>query len=236
MSPKRLQPPSERTIRATDAVTAVLADRVREERRRRQWTIAALADLAGLSKPSVVAMEHAHRASLEAWVAVAQALGLELQLDLADPRRRRSTSRLEDPVHAAMGELEAAHLQGLGFPVAIDEPYQHFQFAGRADVVAWHLDPPAMIHLENRTRFPNVGETAGAWNAKRRWLGPELAKRLGIPGFHSETHVMVCLWSSEVLHALRRQPATFRALGPDRRTDSARGGRVGRRTGIDRRA
>ena len=215
VSPKRIQPPTERTTRAVDALTAVLADRLRDERRRRHWSIATLAERARLSRPMVGAMEHAQRASLDTWVALAQALGLELEMELVDPRRRgKSTACLEDPVHAAMGELEAAHLQRLGFSVAIDEPYQHFQFAGRADVVAWQLDPPAMLHIENRTRFPNVGEIAGSWNAKRRWLAPELAKRLGIPGFASETHVMVALWSAEVLHELRRRPATFRALAP----------------------
>lgn len=182
VSPKRIQPPTERTTRAVDALTAVLADRLRDERRRRHWSIATLAERARLSRPMVVAMEHAQRASLDTWVALAQALGLELEMELVDPRRRgASTACREDPVHAAMGELEAAHLQRLGFSVAIDEPYQHFQFAGRADVVAWQLDPPAMLHIENRTRFPNVGETAGSWNAKRRWLAPELAKRLASP-------------------------------------------------------
>jgi len=216
VSPKRIQPPGLRTVTAVQSLTAVLADRVRGERRRRHMTIATLAERAGISGPAVVALEHARRASLDTWVAVAHALGLDLDVDLVDPRRRRAnTLRQEDSVHAAMGELKAAQLQRLGFFVAIDEPYQHFQFAGRADVVAWQLDPPAMLHIENRTRFPNVGEIAGSWNAKRRWLAPELAKRLGIPGFRSETHVMACLWSGEVLHALRRQPVTFRSLAPD---------------------
>ena len=131
VSPKRIQPPTERTTRAVDALTAVLADRPRDARRRRHWSIATLAERARLSRPMVVAMEHAQRASLDTWVALAQALGLELEMELVDPRRRgASTACREDPVHAAMGELEGAHLQRLGFSVAIDEPYQHFQFAG----------------------------------------------------------------------------------------------------------
>jgi hypothetical protein len=36
-----------------------------------------------------------------------------------------------------------------------------------------------------------------------------------MPRFASQTHVIVALWSSEVLHALRLRPATFLALYPD---------------------
>lgn len=98
------------------------------------------------------AVEHGGPASLETYAANAVALGLEPRLDLIDPRKRAATARAEDPVHAAMGELLAARMVGHGFPVAIDEPYQHYQFAGRADVLAWDLDARALLHVENRTR------------------------------------------------------------------------------------
>ena len=54
-----------------------------------------------------------------------------------------------------MGEYEASHLRALGFKVGIDEPYQHYQFAGRADLVAWDVDARAFLHIENGTRFPD---------------------------------------------------------------------------------
>lgn len=115
-----------------------------------------------------------------------------------------------------MGELEAAHLRRLGYTVAIDEPYQHYQFAGRADLLAWDPERRALLHLENRTRFPNIGEAAGSWNAKRAYLAPILAERLGISRWASVTHAMVALWSAEILHILRLRTETFRALCPDR--------------------
>jgi hypothetical protein len=140
-----------------------------------------------------------------------------LEVGLSDPRRRKSHSgRDEDPVHAAMADLEAAHLRAHGFNVAIDEPYQHYQFAGRADVVAWSASDRALLHVENRTRFPNQQEAAGSYNAKRAYLGQVLAERLGIRGgFRSETHVLVGLWSAEVLHPVRLRRATFQSLCPD---------------------
>ncbi len=118
-------------------------------------------------------------------------------------------------MHSAMGELEARMLARPGVRVSIDEPYQHYQFAGRADVLAW--DDENLLHIENRTRFPNLQEAAGAYNAKRQYLASSIAQRLdlGPRGWRSVTHVMACLWSSEVLHAIRLRRATFEALCPD---------------------
>lgn len=73
-----------------------------------------------------------------------------------------------------------------------------------------------MLHLENRTRFPDLQDAAGAFNSKRAYLGVALAERLGIRQWASESHVIVGLWSAEVLHALRIRPESFRSLCPDR--------------------
>jgi hypothetical protein len=57
-----------------------------------------------------------------------------------------------------MGEAQTAHLRKLGFEVGLDEPSQHYQFAGRADVIAWSVERAALLHIENRTRFPDIHE------------------------------------------------------------------------------
>jgi hypothetical protein len=94
-------------------------------------------------------------------------------------------------------------------------------FAGRADVVAWDLENRALLHLENRTQFPNVQEALGSYGAKRSYMPDVLAERLGLGrrGWASVTHAIVALWSAEVLHALRRRRETFRAACPDPATD-----------------
>ncbi|MBA2255354.1 MAG: hypothetical protein H0W07_09595 [Chloroflexi bacterium] len=74
-----------------------------------------------------------------------------------------------------MGELEARHLREAGFAIAVDEPYQHYQFAGRADLLAWDVEQRALLHCENRTLFPDMQGTAGAWNAKRAYLARVIA-------------------------------------------------------------
>ena len=152
--------------------------------------------------------------SFETCARLAVALGLNLEVALS-PRRGRAARPASDLVHAAMGELEARWLARRGFELAIDYPYQHYQFAGRADLLAWTTEPPTMLHIENRTRFPDLQSAAGSFNAKRRYLAGALAVHLGIRGFLSQTHVMAGLWSAEVIHAVRLRRASFLALCPD---------------------
>jgi transcriptional regulator with XRE-family HTH domain len=218
MSPQRFAKPAPDSVRAAERRLWVgLGSQIREARIARRWTAQALADRAGVSRGLVYLLEAGETASTEATVRLATALGLRVELDLVDPRRRAGLRpvRMADPVHSAMGEFEAGHFRRLGYPHGLDEPYQHYQFAGRADVVAWDLATRALLHLENRTRFPDFQEMAGSYNSKRAYLGRALAERLGIRGWASETHAVVALWSAEVLHAIRLRPDSFRALCPD---------------------
>jgi transcriptional regulator with XRE-family HTH domain len=194
----------------------VFGSELRDARRARGWSVAELARRAGLSPTSAYVIEAGQAGSGDAAARIAVALGRRPELHLVDPRKREARPSLSaDPVHSAMGELEAAHFAGLGFRVGIDEPYQHYQFAGRADLVAWDVDARALLHIENRTRFPDFQEMAGAFNAKREYLADSLAARAGVTSWRSQTHVIAALWSSEVLHALRLRTASFRALCPD---------------------
>jgi transcriptional regulator with XRE-family HTH domain len=198
------------------AIAATLGQAVRDERRRRGLTLRDVASLADVGLGTVHAAEMGEVCSLETYVRLADALRLRPEFELSDPRRREPlTRRAADPVHAAMGEAEAAHFRGLGFQVGLDEPFQHFQFAGRADVVAWSAERAALFHIENRTRFPDIQDTFGSFNAKRRYLGAELAARAGIARWRSETHVMAALWSAEVLRSLRAHRASFASVCPD---------------------
>lgn len=210
---------------ATDAIEAValavsgirhtVGDAVRSERRRRHWTLAELATRSRISVSTLHGIEAGRGGSLEVVVRIARALALEVRVDIIDPRRRPDRRHGTDIVHAAMGELEFAHLRTLGFGTGIDEPYQHYQFAGRADVIAWDMERRALLHIENRTRFPDIQAVAGSFNAKRDHLADSIARRVGLRRFESQTHVIAALWSAEVLHSIRLRPATFQALCPD---------------------
>jgi transcriptional regulator with XRE-family HTH domain len=201
---------------AVQRVRVELGVAIRTTRVRRGWTLLKLAIAAGVSAPTVHAAETGASVSIETYARLGVALGLRPEFDLVDPRRTRSgPSRAEDPVHAAMGELEASRLTPFDVHVAIDEPYQHYHFAGRADFLGWRVDPPALLHIENRTAFPNVQESAGSFASKRAFLALALAARLGVRRWASVTHVMAVLWSAEVIHTLRLRRATFDALCPD---------------------
>lgn len=203
-------------------MSATAGQDIRNERRRRQYSLRDLADRAGVSVAHLQDLESGAAVSLETYARVTTSLDLWPDLTASDPRKRQPTQRLEqDFVHAAMGELEAKRFRTHGYGVAIDEPYQHYQFAGRADVVVWDLTRRALLHIENRTMFPDIQGALGSYAAKRSYLGNVLAERLGINGgrWHSVTHVMVALWSAEVLHVLRLRTETFHAACPDPATD-----------------
>jgi transcriptional regulator with XRE-family HTH domain len=216
MSPRRVQPqPSSRVSAALVLKAAQLGREARTERVRRGWSQATLAAKAGLSPSEIHKLEFGKVCSLETYVRVGVALGLDPRFTLL-PEPKFGTSRDADPVHAAMGEIEAAHFRKLGYEVRLDEPYQHFQFAGRADVAVIERERRALLHMENRTRYPDIQGFLGSWNAKRAYLADDLAKRLEIRGgWRSIDHVVVSLWSSEVLHSLRLRTETFRSACPD---------------------
>jgi hypothetical protein len=175
-----------------------------------------VAGLAEVGLGTAQAVEAGKVCLLETYMRLAAALRLKAEFEFVDPRRREPlTRRAADLVHVAMGEAEAAHLRGLGFAVGIDEPFQHYGFSGRADVVAWSVERAALLHIENRTRFPDIQESFGSFNTKRRYLGREVAGRVGVARWRSETHVMAALWSAEVLRPLRLYRASFESVCPD---------------------
>jgi transcriptional regulator with XRE-family HTH domain len=189
---------------------------VRDARVERRWTIVELARRAGVSAGMVHRVESGLSASSDTSVRLVSALGLRLDFEVSDPRRRSPRTDLSvDAVHSAIGEFEAAHLRRPGIGLGIDEPYQHYQFAGRADLAAWSRENAAFLHIENRTRFPDLQEAAGAFNAKRAYLAGAIGARLGVSRWASQAHVMAVLWSAEALHVLRLRRETFRALCPD---------------------
>jgi transcriptional regulator with XRE-family HTH domain len=218
MSPRsRVGPIEPSASKALFRMSASLGQTIRDARLARSWTLRQLSERAGVSPALVHRLERGDPLSLETYARVAVALDLRPELVAIDPRKRERVVRTEDPVHAAMGEVEARRLRSHSFNVAIDEPYQHYQFAGRADVLAWDLERRALLHIENRTRFPNLQDAFGSYNAKRAYLSAALSDRLGVGhrGWETVTHAMVVLWSAEALHAIRLHLESFRATCPD---------------------
>lgn len=205
-----------RLDREIGRVTVSLGEAVRTERRRRHVSIRELAALSGLGKSTIQEIESGDSGSVESYVRLAHALGLRPEFDLVDLRRRDGyAARQVDLVHAALVEAQAEHFRRLGFNVRLDEPYQHYQFAGRADLVAWSRDAAALLHIEDKTELNDVQDAFGSFNAKRAYLGAELAARLGIGRWRSETHVVCALWSADVMRSIKHHRASFEAVCPD---------------------
>ena len=177
-------------------------------------SIRELADRADLGASTVHAVESGRSSSLRTYACLAVALGLRPEFGLGS-RRPPVSPRDEDPVHAAMGEFEARHFQSLGLRTLLDEPFQHYQFAGRGDFGALSIEPPLLLHVENKTRIVNVQEAIGSFNAKRVYLAQELAGRFGVHRWQSEVHVLALLWSTETIHAVRLNRATMASVCPD---------------------
>ena len=60
--------------------------------------------------------------------------------------------------------------------------------AGRADLLGWDVASRSLLHVENRTRFPNIQDAMGSYNAKRQYLPGVIADRLGLRGRLRERH------------------------------------------------
>jgi hypothetical protein len=147
---------------------------------------------------------------------LAPILGLEFSATLGDKRRPSSLREDADIVHAAMAEVELSLIARHGYEQHVDVPWQHYQFAGRADVVVWDPERSALLHVENKTQLPDVQDAIGRFNGTRTYLWRSMRDDLAGPlRPRSETHVFVALWSSEVLRVVRRHAATFRATWPD---------------------
>ena len=130
MSPPRLAlPAAPRILARTARLRAEFGLQVRDQRLRRRWRLADLAERAGVSSSEAHRVESGAAASLEACVRIAVALGMEFEFGLRDPHLTRP-QRQADPLHAALGEIEARQLAPHGCIVRVDEPYQHYQSQG----------------------------------------------------------------------------------------------------------
>ena len=170
--------------------------------------------MSGVPRSTIHDLESGESTSLQNYLQLARALRLRPEFSFVDSRRCDPLNRQRDAVHAAMSEAQAAHLRRAGCEVRLDEPYQHYQFAGRGDLVAWQIAERRLLHIENRTEFPDLQDSFGRFNAKRAYLGQELASRAGVERWRSETHVIAALWSSDSLRIIRRHRASFESVCP----------------------
>src|SRR5450759_2875979 len=109
MSPHRIATPRSPAVDSNLARFWLgLGLKIRDARSSRSWAVDHLARAAGVSRWVVYLIERGEPVSMDAVARLAHALGLRLEADLVDPRKRdvRTAAQLADPVHSAMGEYE----------------------------------------------------------------------------------------------------------------------------------
>jgi transcriptional regulator with XRE-family HTH domain len=105
-------------------LTSSIGSELHAERIRRRLTLEDVAAHAGISRAAVHSTESGRPSMLETYVRIATSLGRRLEFGLVS-EHGSARSAGADSVHAAMGEVEAGHLQRLDFQVRLDELYQH---------------------------------------------------------------------------------------------------------------
>ncbi|MBA2488766.1 MAG: helix-turn-helix domain-containing protein, partial [Chloroflexi bacterium] len=105
MSPRSILTPAPPRVRQlTNRLSSDLGREVHDLRVRRGWTLAQLAEKAGVSRSMVQGVEAGEPSSVAGYVRLAMALGLTPRFTLL-PETAARTHRDADPVHAAMGEV-----------------------------------------------------------------------------------------------------------------------------------
>src|SRR5687767_8263884 len=99
MSPRNFTAPASEAVQAAERrLWTSLGIQLRDARLSRRLSVRQLAERAGLSGSVVYLVEAGKSASTESAVRLAGALGLRLELDLVDPRRRAANDpRFQDP-------------------------------------------------------------------------------------------------------------------------------------------
>lgn len=122
---------------------------LRAARHARGWTLSHVAEAAALSRSAVARLECGQPGGLLTYLRIADALGLRLTCELT---ALATALEVEDAVHAVMGEIQARRFGTGSREVLIDEPYQHFRFAGRGDLVVVDRQRRAIAHSELQQR------------------------------------------------------------------------------------
>jgi transcriptional regulator with XRE-family HTH domain len=129
---------------------------VRALRIRRGWRQADLAREAKLSRSVVGRIERAERVglTLDAVVAVAEALGATVSLDLR--WQGEGLDRLLDEGHATLVDRVVAWLRAQGWDVAVEVSFARGGERGSIDVLAWHPVRRALAVIEMKSVTPDM--------------------------------------------------------------------------------
>jgi transcriptional regulator with XRE-family HTH domain len=186
---------------------------VRQLRRHRGMTQAALAARAGVSQQLVSDVEcgHLERVGLRQIRRIAAVLDASVALD---PRwRGPALARLRDAAHAALVDAVVTELRSLDWDVAIEWSFNHFGERGSIDVVAWSDASRALLVSEVKSTLVDTQDVNAGIDRKARiarlLLPEERGWRPKIVG-----RVLVLPAGSTAYDTVRRHGATFTTAFP----------------------
>jgi transcriptional regulator with XRE-family HTH domain len=167
-----------------------------------------LSKAARLSAAAVGRHEHGQLRSIAGLRRHAGALGLRLDLRLTG--RGGELERLADDEHAAIVEVVAQLLRGLGHEVVPEATYNEWGERGRFDLLAYLAESATLDVVEVKGELTDIQEMLGALNAKER-LAPGVARRRGWPVRRVRVLLAVAA-TSRNRHTVAAHPSLFAAF------------------------
>jgi transcriptional regulator with XRE-family HTH domain len=152
---------------------------IRLLRRRRRWRQRDLADRAGVSQPTISALERGQIdcTPLRTVRTVLDALDATAWLEVS--WRGGIIARLLDERHAALVGAVAGSLASWRWEVVPELSYSEYGERGSIDLAAWHADSRTLLVIEVKTELVSVESTLRKLDEKVR-LGPKIVGgRLG---------------------------------------------------------
>ncbi len=187
--PARLEvrPARLREISVAEVSPAILASmedvrfgaRVRAVRLRLGWRQTDVAAKAGLSRTTVMRVEHGRLDRLQLASVRAVLRALDMDLALIAKWRGGDLDRLVDEGHATLVGSVAAVLEGAGWVVRAEVSFSVFGERGSIDLLAWHQVSGVLLVVEVKTSLNSIEETLRRQDVKVRLAANVARERFG---------------------------------------------------------
>lgn len=143
---------------------------------RRGWRQVDVAARSGTSPAMIGRHENGRVQSVASLERHASAFGLRVRVSLVG--RGGGLERLGDEEHAAIVEVTAQWLGGMGFEVAAEVSFNEWGERGRIDLLAWRAATGTLVIGEVKTELTDLQDLLGRLDVKER-LAPAIAARRG---------------------------------------------------------
>jgi hypothetical protein len=152
---------------------------VRLARLRLGWRQADVAARAGVSRSTVLRVEHGQLDRMPIGLVRAVLRAQEMDLALVPRWRGGDLDRLADEGHAVLAGLVAVLLDQLGWIVHAEVSFSVFGERGSSDLLAWHPASRALLVIEVKAALNSVEETLRRLDVKVRLAAQIARERFG---------------------------------------------------------